>query len=88
MPNEGCKACFSNLASPVTDGEVCPGLVETESVSSGTETYFVQVCPREKLLGGMASFHGLSPEASVIVVHQDTAPTQEEYREIARSHDL
>ena len=86
--NESCKACFSNQAEPLGSGESCPGLIETKSASSGTETYFIQVCPREASLGRVASFHERGTNGGVIVVHQETAPTDEEYLQIAREHDL
>jgi hypothetical protein len=86
---ESCGACLCHQQDGSKDGEQCPGLVETKSVSSGTETYLVQVCPKAEMLGRPATFHELEHNGpGVIVLHRENVPTDEEYKAIARSHDL
>lgn len=85
--------CFSYALSeeyktkPMPDD--CPGLLATGSADGSPEDgYYIEVCPRKLWLGKSAAgaaFCGLGPD--LIVLHRDTAPTQEEYDQAALEAD-
>jgi len=87
--NEACRACLSNQSRPLEEGEHCDGILETKSVSNGTETFVVQVCPRETMLGRLASFYeARGPISGVIVAHEGTIPSEEDYVQLADSRSI
>jgi hypothetical protein len=85
-----CALCYDCLIPGQERPNDCPGLlVESKSLEGYPEDgYFVQVCPRVSNLGRMVThidYCGNGPD--VIVMHQSTVPSAEEYAAAAKKCD-
>lgn len=79
-----CNSFFwrdENGHSGAVRADDCTGVLALHFEDVGEEGIVVQVCPRERWLGqelGGTAMCGMGPD--VVVMHQNTVPTDEEYK--------